>query len=187
MTTASLLPVSKGDIVLDLCAAPGGKSTELAAKLNGTGLLVSNDISNSRAKALLKNIEMFGAGNTLITSEPPNVLAKHFPAFFDKILIDAPCSGEGMFRKQSNMTSAWENNGISMFVNLQHSILKEAVKMLKPGGMIIYSTCTFSPEENESLAADLNELRASQSPIRAESLMIIWQDISLEYLQEEIT
>lgn len=149
MTTASLLPVAKGDIVLDLCAAPGGKSTELAAKLNGTGLLVSNDISNSRAKALLKNIEMFGAGNTLITSEPPNVLAKRFPAFFDKILIDAPCSGEGMFRKQSNMTSAWENNGVSMFVNLQHSILKEAVTMLKPGGMIIYSTCTFSKEENE--------------------------------------
>lgn len=149
MTPASLLPVAKGDIVLDLCAAPGGKSTELAAKLNGTGLLVSNDISNSRAKALLKNIEMFGAGNTLITSEPPNVLAKRFPVFFDKILIDAPCSGEGMFRKQSNMTGAWESNGVSMFVNLQRSILKEAVTMLKPGGIIIYSTCTFSKEENE--------------------------------------
>lgn len=149
MTTASLLPIEEGDVVLDLCAAPGGKSTELAAKLHGTGLLVSNDISNSRAKALLKNIEVFGVGNCLVTSEPPNVLAKRFPAFFDKILIDAPCSGEGMFRKQSNMVKAWENNGVELFVGLQRSILKEAVTMLKPGGMIIYSTCTFSKEENE--------------------------------------
>lgn len=149
MTTASLLPIEEGDAVLDLCAAPGGKSTELAAKLNGTGLLVSNDISNSRAKALLKNIEVFGVGNALVTSEPPNELAKRFPAFFDKILIDAPCSGEGMFRKQSNMTKAWESNGVDLFVGLQHSILKEAVTMLKPGGSIIYSTCTFSKEENE--------------------------------------
>lgn len=149
MTTASLLPVEKGDKVLDLCAAPGGKSTELAAKLNGSGLLVSNDISNSRAKALLKNLEMFGAGNVLVTSEPPNVLAKRFPSFFDKILIDAPCSGEGMFRKQTSMIKAWENNGVELFVGLQRSILKEAVTMLKPGGMLIYSTCTFSKEENE--------------------------------------
>ena len=93
MTTASLLPIEEGDVVLDLCAAPGGKSTELAAKLNGSGLLITNDISNSRAKALLKNIEVFGVGNVLVTSEPPNTLANRFPAFFDKILIDAPCSG----------------------------------------------------------------------------------------------
>ena len=149
MTTASLLPVKEGDVVLDLCAAPGGKSTELAAKLNGSGLLITNDISNSRAKALLKNIEVFGVGNALVTSEPPNALAKRFPAFFDKILIDAPCSGEGMFRKQNNMTKAWESNGVDLFVGLQRSILKEAVTMLKPDGMIIYSTCTFSKEENE--------------------------------------
>ena len=149
MTTASLLPVEEGDVVLDLCAAPGGKSTEIAAKLKGTGLLITNDISNSRAKALLKNIEVFGVGNALVTSEPPNELAKRFPAFFDKILIDAPCSGEGMFRKQNNMTKAWESNGVDLFVGLQRSILKEAVTMLKPGGTIIYSTCTFSKEENE--------------------------------------
>lgn len=149
MTTASLLPVKEGDVILDLCAAPGGKSTELAAKLHGTGLLVSNDISSSRAKALLKNLEVFGAGNILVTSEPPNTLAKRFPTFFDKILIDAPCSGEGMFRKQPGMTAAWENNGVELFVGLQRSILKEAITMLKPGGMLIYSTCTFSKEENE--------------------------------------
>lgn len=149
MTTAGFLPIEEGDVVLDICAAPGGKTTELAARLNGTGLLVTNDISNSRAKALLKNIEVFGVGNALVTSESPNGLAKRFPGFFDKILIDAPCSGEGMFRKQNNMTKAWEQNGVDLFVGLQRSILKEAVTMLKPGGMLIYSTCTFSKEENE--------------------------------------
>lgn len=161
MTTASLLPVEEGDTILDLCAAPGGKSTELAAKLHGTGLLVTNDISNSRAKALLKNIEVFGVGNALVTSEPPNELAKRFPKFFDKILIDAPCSGEGMFRKQSSMIKAWENNGVDLFVGLQRSILKEAVTMLKPGGTIIYSTCTFSKEENEQSVEYLLSLDAS--------------------------
>ncbi|MGN0988524.1 MAG: SAM-dependent methyltransferase, partial [Otoolea sp.] len=99
MTPASRLPIEPGDKVLDLCAAPGGKSTELAARLSGTGLLFSNDISNSRAKALLKNLELFGSGNICVSSEPPEKLAKAFPAFFDKILVDAPCSGEGMFRR----------------------------------------------------------------------------------------
>lgn len=149
MVTANFLPIEKGDVVLDLCAAPGGKSTELAAKLEGTGLLVSNDVSYSRAKALLKNIEMFGAGNVLVTSEQPHVLAKRFPAFFDKILIDAPCSGEGMFRRQASMIKAWGQDKPGQYQELQRSILKEAVTMLKPGGMLIYSTCTFSKEEDE--------------------------------------
>ena len=149
MTPASMLPIEPGDAVLDLCAAPGGKSTELAAKLNETGILISNDISNSRAKALLKNMELFGVGNMAVVSEPPNALVPYFEGFFDKILIDAPCSGEGMFRKSASMIRAWENNGVDLFVNLQRSILKEAVKMLKPGGTMLYSTCTFSPEENE--------------------------------------
>lgn len=149
MAPASFIPIEEGDRVLDICAAPGGKSTELAAKLNGSGILVSNDISNSRAKALLKNLEIFGIGNSVIVSEPPNILANRFINYFDKILIDAPCSGEGMFRKQNSMMKAWENNGVDLFVNLQHSILKEIIKMLKPGGTILYSTCTFSPEEDE--------------------------------------
>lgn len=149
MTPASVLPVEPGDRVLDICAAPGGKSTELAAKLNGTGVLVSNDISASRAKALLKNLEVFGAYNMLITSEPPYKLAERFTNYFDKILIDAPCSGEGMFRKSSSMMTAWENNGNQLFANLQRSILDEVVKMLKPGGKLLYSTCTFAPVENE--------------------------------------
>ena len=149
MTPASVLPIEEGDRVLDICAAPGGKSTELAAKLHGTGLLVSNDISNSRAKALLKNLELFGIGNMLVLSEPSNTIADHFEGFFDKILIDAPCSGEGMFRKSASMIKAWENNGVDLFVNLQRSILKEMVRALRPGGRMVYSTCTFSPQEDE--------------------------------------
>lgn len=149
MTPAAVIPVEEGDRVLDICAAPGGKSTELAAKLNGTGVLVSNDISASRAKALLKNLEVFGATNALIISEAPYKLSERFAEYFDKILIDAPCSGEGMFRKSNSMITAWENNGNQLFSDLQISILKEVVKMLKPGGKILYSTCTFAPLENE--------------------------------------
>ena len=107
MTPASRLPVEKGDVVLDLCAAPGGKATELAAKLNGTGLLIANDISSKRAKALLKNIELFGVENSFIVTEYPARLRDYFTGFFDKILIDAPCSGEGMFRKDPSMIKAW--------------------------------------------------------------------------------
>lgn len=149
MTPASVLPVSKGDRVLDICAAPGGKSTELAARLGGTGILVSNDISASRAKALLKNLEVFGVPNSLIISEAPYKLADRFHEYFDKILIDAPCSGEGMFRKSQSMITAWENNKNQLFVDIQRDILKYIVDMLKPGGKIVYSTCTFSPLENE--------------------------------------
>ena len=111
MVPAAALPVERGDRVLDLCAAPGGKATELAARLAGTGLLVANDLSNSRAKALLKNLELFGAENILVTSESPERLARYFEGFFDKILIDAPCSGEGMFRKNPSMTRDWEEKG----------------------------------------------------------------------------
>lgn len=149
MTPASVLDIKPGDTVLDICAAPGGKSTELAAKLGNTGVLISNDISNSRAKALLKNLELFGTGNMSVVSEPPNKLSERFCNTFDKILVDAPCSGEGMFRKSQSMVTAWENNGVELFAGLQRGILNEVVKMLKPGGTMLYSTCTFSPMENE--------------------------------------
>lgn len=149
MTPANVLPINPNDRVLDICAAPGGKSTELAAKLNGSGILVSNDISASRAKALLKNIEVFGIGNSLVISEAPYKLSERFYEYFDKILIDAPCSGEGMFRKSVSMVNAWDETRNDFFSNLQKQILNEAVKMLKPGGMLLYSTCTFSPLENE--------------------------------------
>ena len=111
MTPAMLLPVKPGDRVLDLCGAPGGKSTELGVKLAGKGVLISNDISNSRAKALLKNLELWGISNICVTSETPDKLADVFGPWFDKILIDAPCSGEGMFRKDDDMVKSYEERG----------------------------------------------------------------------------
>ncbi len=157
ITPASRLPIEPGDKVLDVCAAPGGKATELGAKLQGEGVLVANDISNSRAKGLLKNIEVFGIGNVLVLSEEPGKLMEYFPEYFDKILIDAPCSGEGMFRKDKKMVKAWEEHGPEFFAKLQRSIVTQAARMLKPGGMMLYSTCTFDPEENEGTIEYLME------------------------------
>ncbi len=157
MTPANRLPIEPGDKVLDVCAAPGGKATELGAKLCGEGVLVANDISNSRAKGLLKNIEVFGIGNVLVLSEEPGKLESYFPEYFDKILIDAPCSGEGMFRKDKKMVKAWEEHGPEFFAKIQKSIVTQAARMLKPGGMILYSTCTFDPEENEGTIEYLKE------------------------------
>ncbi len=149
MLPASVLPVEEGDKVLDICAAPGGKSTELLQHIGKNGYLVSNDISASRAKALLKNLEVFGAENLLITCESPDRLSAAFPEYFDKILIDAPCSGEGMFRKSSAMISSWNEDRPKEFSDIQKSILREVVKALKPGGTILYSTCTFNSLEDE--------------------------------------
>lgn len=155
MTPASRLPVEPGDKVLDVCAAPGGKATELGAKLHGKGVLIANDISSSRAKGLLKNIEVFGIGNVLVLSEEPGKLESYFPEYFDKILIDAPCSGEGMFRKDKKMVKAWEEHGPEFFSNLQRNIILQAARMLKPGGMLLYSTCTFDSRENERIIEHL--------------------------------
>lgn len=149
MTPASLIPVVPGDRVLDICAAPGGKSTELGARLKGRGVLISNDISNSRAKALLKNVELFGIRNAVVISEAPVKLTDHFRNYFDKILVDAPCSGEGMFRKSHAIISNWEQYGTSYYAKLQREILPSVIDMLRPGGKLLYSTCTFSKEEDE--------------------------------------
>ncbi|HIT89745.1 MAG TPA: RsmB/NOP family class I SAM-dependent RNA methyltransferase [Candidatus Merdenecus merdavium] len=149
MIPASQLPVRPGDKVLDLCAAPGGKATQLGALLEGKGLLVANDISHSRAKGLLKNIELHGIKNALVVSEEPKKLSKYFPEYFDKILIDAPCSGEGMFRKDSSMVSNWVKKGPDEYSVIQKEIVSYAVDMLCPGGYLLYSTCTFSRKENE--------------------------------------
>lgn len=149
MTPANRLPIQPGERVLDVCAAPGGKATELGAKLQHQGVLVANDISSSRAKGLLKNLEVFGIGNMLVLSEEPGKLEEYFPEYFDKILIDAPCSGEGMFRKDKKMVKAWEEHGPAFFAKLQRSIITQAARMLRPGGMMLYSTCTFDAEENE--------------------------------------
>ena len=157
MLPAALLPVNPGDKVLDLCAAPGGKTTELGAKLKGKGLLVSNDISASRAKALLKNIEMFGISNAIVISESPDRLSDRFEGYFDKILVDAPCSGEGMFRKVHAIAKNWEQYGSQYYADLQRQILPSAIKMLKPGGYMIFSTCTFSVKEDEQSLAFIME------------------------------
>ena len=149
MTPASRLKVQPGERVLDLCAAPGGKATELGAALQGEGLLVANDINTARAKALLRNLELFGISNSFVTNEPPHVLAERFPEFFHKIMVDAPCSGEGMFRKNPAVVDSWQEKGPEYFSKLQREIIVQAADMLLPGGMMFYSTCTFSPLENE--------------------------------------
>ncbi len=151
MLPASRLPISEGDRVLDLCAAPGGKATELASRLRGTGLLVANDVSASRAKALVKNLALWGCTNCCITGETPERLLAAFGCFFDKILVDAPCSGEGMFRKDGGLIESWKTRGPGEYAALQKEILDCAVQMLRPGGMVLYSTCTFSPEEDEQV------------------------------------
>lgn len=155
MTPADRLPVHPGDRVLDVCAAPGGKATELGAKLQGEGLLAANDLSSSRAKGLLKNIELFGIGNVLVLSEEPGALVPRFAGYFDKILIDAPCSGEGMFRKDRKMVKAWEEHGPEYFCKIQKGIILQAAQMLRPGGLMLYSTCTFDRRENEEVIAHL--------------------------------
>lgn len=149
MTPGNVLPVSPNDKVLDLCAAPGGKTTQLAAKLNGTGVLYSNDISVSRASALLKNVELHGIRNCYVCAEDPKNLVKHFNGYFDKILVDAPCSGEGMFHKDPSLIKSYLTKGPKDYAVIQKEVVSSAVMMLRPGGMLLYSTCTFSPLENE--------------------------------------
>ena len=151
MVPANILPIEKGDYVLDMCAAPGGKSTELAAKLNGTGMLISNDISASRAQALLRNMERFGCINSYVISEDLSKFENMFEETFDKILIDAPCSGEGMFRKDANLIKSWDETSNDTYATIQKGIVTSAIKMLKPGGMLVYSTCTFSQKEDEDI------------------------------------
>lgn len=138
-----------GERVLDLCAAPGGKTTHLASKLGGEGLLVSNEIHPQRAKILSQNVERMGIKNVIVTNETPERLAKRLPSFFDRIIVDAPCSGEGMFRKDEEAREHWSPENVAVCASRQDEILSHAEKMLKPGGRLIYSTCTFSPEENE--------------------------------------
>lgn len=155
MTPASRLPVEPGDFVLDLCAAPGGKATALGAALNDTGFLLANDISTSRARALLRNLELFGIKNMLVTDEKPARLAQRFPAFFNKILLDAPCSGEGMFRKEEALARDWTPEKSAELSDIQKDLILKAADMLRPGGMMLYSTCTFSPCEDEEVVAYL--------------------------------
>ncbi len=165
MSPAEYLPVEEGDRVLDLCAAPGGKSTELLSKLHGTGVLFSNDISGSRAKALKKNLEMAGAANAYVTAEEPKTLSGFYPEYFQKILVDAPCSGEGMFRVQPAMMRHWEERGPEYYAPIQREILNGAYHMLAPGGMLMYSTCTFSKAEDEDRISEFLKKHSDMEPV----------------------
>lgn len=152
---AALLGVQPGMKVLDMCAAPGGKSSQLAAALQGQGLLVSNEYNAARAEALKSNLERMGVANAMITNADTGVLAKAFPAFFDRVLVDAPCSGEGMFRKEPQAIAQHCEALVQQCAALGEEILENAVSMLAPGGLLVYSTCTFAPEEDEGQVARL--------------------------------
>ena len=149
MSSAALLGTQPGEKILDLCAAPGGKTTQIGADLRGKGVLISNDLSASRAKALLKNIELMGIGNACVSCEESGRLAEEFPLYFDRILVDAPCSGEGMFRKHPAVMRAWIEHGKDFYCPVQKKLLEDAAVMLKPGGTLLYSTCTYNRREDE--------------------------------------
>ena len=151
MSAAALLAPKPGMRVLDLCAAPGGKGTQLATYLGDSGLLVSNEINTQRSRILSQNIERMGIKNAIVTNEDSFVLASHFPGFFNAIQVDAPCSGEGMFRKLPEAIEQWSMENVAICAARQKEILDNAAVMLKPGGVIVYSTCTFSKEENEDV------------------------------------
>ncbi len=154
MSVVPQLEIKGGERVLDLCAAPGGKSTQIASYMQGNGLLVSNEIDYSRAKILIQNIERAGVCNAVVTNSAPENLAPVFENFFDKILVDAPCSGEGMFKKEENAIPEWSLENVKRCAERQRGILNCADKMLAIGGRIVYSTCTFAPEEDEEQIAE---------------------------------
>ena len=150
---AVLLDAKPGERVLDLCSAPGGKATQIAAAMQGEGLLVCNEFVPSRAKILSENIERMGIRNALVINETPQKLAGIFAGFFHRIMVDAPCSGEGMFRKNEEAYTQWSPENVKMCADRQEDILEAAAQMLLPGGRIVYSTCTFAPLENECVIA----------------------------------
>ena len=153
MAPVALLDPQPGERVLDLCAAPGGKTTQIAGRMMGEGFLLCNEINPKRAKILSRNIERMGVSNALVTNEHPEHLADRFPGFFDRVLVDAPCSGEGMFRKEEAAVTDWSQETVEMCARRQAEILHSAARMLKPGGRLVYSTCTFAPEEDEMAVA----------------------------------
>jgi len=154
MAPAELLAPRPGERVLDLAAAPGGKTTHLAALMGSEGLLVANEIKTKRVGHLAQNVERWGAGNVVITNETPEALADHFGASFDRVLVDAPCSGEGMFRKDMGARADWSPEMVTGCALRQSAILRVAAKLVRPGGYLLYSTCTFAPEENEAVIGE---------------------------------
>jgi len=154
MAPVFLLDPQPGERVCDLCAAPGGKTTQIAGRMLGQGFLLCNEINPKRAKILSRNIERLGVSNALVTNEHPGVLEERFEGFFDRVLVDAPCSGEGMFRKEEAAVTDWSQETVEMCARRQASILHSAARMLRPGGRLVYSTCTFAPEEDEQAVAE---------------------------------
>lgn len=166
MAVVSLLDPRPGDAVLDLCAAPGGKTTHAAERLRGEGLLVCNEIHPARAKILSQNVERMGIQNAVVTNEDSGKLLRYFPGFFNRIVVDAPCSGEGMFRKDEQARAEWSEENVRLCAARQQEILDNAAGMLKPGGTIVYSTCTFSPEEDEGSVSAFLERHPEFSVVR---------------------
>ena len=153
MAPVSLLNPQPGERICDLCAAPGGKTTQIAGRMLGKGFLLCNEINPKRAKILSRNIERMAVSNALVTNEHPANLAARFPGFFDRVLVDAPCSGEGMFRKEEAAVTDWSQETVEMCARRQAEILHSAAQMVRPGGQLVYSTCTFAPEEDEMAVA----------------------------------
>jgi len=149
MAPVALLDPRPGEAVCDLCAAPGGKTTQIAGRMEGRGFLLCNEWSPKRAKILSRNIERMGVANALVTNESVENLAKKYPGYFDRVLIDAPCSGEGMFRKEEAAVTDWSQETVEMCARRQAQILDDGSELVRPGGRLVYSTCTFAPEENE--------------------------------------
>ena len=164
MAPVALLDPKPGERVCDLCAAPGGKTTQIAGRMLGQGFLVCNEINPKRAKILSRNIERMGVANALVTNEHPETLASRFPGFFDRVLVDAPCSGEGMFRKEEAAVTDWSQETVQMCARRQREILDSAARLVRPGGRLVYSTCTFAPEEDEETVAAFLESHPEFNP-----------------------
>ena len=153
MSPVALLDPQPGERVCDLCSAPGGKTTQIAGRMMGEGFLLCNEWSPKRAKILSRNIERMAVANALVTNEDTARLAERFPEQFDKVLIDAPCSGEGMFRKEEAAITDWSQETVDMCARRQAEILHNGARLVRPGGRLVYSTCTFAPEEDEEAVA----------------------------------
>ena len=171
MAPVALLDPQPGEKVCDLCAAPGGKTTQIAGRMLGQGFLLCNEINPKRAKILSRNIERMAVANALVTNEHPANLAARLPGFFDRVLVDAPCSGEGMFRKEEAAVTDWSQETVEMCARRQAEILHSAAQMVRPGGRLVYSTCTFAPEEDEGAVA---EFLAAHPEFEPEVLEVPW-------------
>ena len=169
MSAVALLDPQPGERICDLCAAPGGKSTQIAGRMLGQGLLLCNEYSPARAKILARNIERMGVANAIVTNEKTERLAAKLPGFFDRVLVDAPCSGEGMFRKEEAAVTDWSQQTVEMCAARQAEILDNAACLLKPGGRLVYSTCTFAPEENEQTVAAFLDRHPEFAPERVDA------------------